>query len=301
MRFGRLKDMRRVFRWAVAGCALAMAIAASPCTAQAPDTFRWIDFHSPKDEDVVVWVTRALDGQKWTAIREIGVEYDAALVITTLRSSPTASPNRDSFSIWSVSLANRAVTHIVDGTNLRLADWLLLAVGEPRELGVLYDDCNDCEATTYFTALHYDLRNRTWAARWLEAGGKTIPVWTTKDPMGVTQTQVFAVLSDPQNGHEVLGTWSHLDYGKQKAAQDTVYRYDVDPQTDREDSELLYGRDAANMKDRLCRGQDAVPGLARGQDSPLCQSAEKPRYERKPVTTPPSNNHGESRPPAARH
>lgn len=294
--------MRSIPRCAAIGLlALAVAIAPSLCTAQAPDNFRWIDFHSPKDQDVVVWVARALDGQKWTAIREIGVEYDAALVITTLRSSPSASPNRDAFSIWSVSLANRAVTHIVDGTNLRLADWLLLAIGEPRELGVLYDDCNDCEATTYFTALHYDLRNRTWTARWLQAGGRTVPVWTTKDSMGVTQTQVFAVMADPANGHEVLGTWNHLDYGKQKPAQDAVYRYDVDSRTDIESTQLLFGRDAANMKDRLCRAQDAVPGLARGQDAPLCQMAEKPRYERKPVTSPPANNHGESRPPAARH
>jgi hypothetical protein len=293
--------MRCIPRRALAGlAALVMAIAPSLSTAQSPDTFHWIDFHSPKDEDVVVWVTRALDGQKWTSIREIGVEYDAALVITTLRSSPEASPNRDSFSIWSVSLANRALTHIVDGTNLRLTDWLLLAPGEPRELGLLYDDCNDCEATTYFTALHYDLRNRTWTARWLQAGGKTIPVWTAKDPIGVTHTQVFAVMADPANGHEVLGTWNHLDYGKQKSAEDTVYRYDVDSRTDIESSQLLSGHDAANMKDRLCRAQDAVPGLARGQDSPLCQTAEKPHYERKPVTTPPANNHGESRPPAAR-
>ena len=55
------------------------------------------------------------------------------------------------------------------------------------------------------------------------------------------------------------------------------------------------------MKQRLCSAQDAVPGLARGQDSPLCQQIVKPRYERKPVTTPPANNHGQSEPPGARH
>src|SRR6266702_1326431 len=84
------KPMRCVPRcpfvfWFIAGLfALVVAAATPPCTAQAPDTFRWIDFHSPKDEDVIIWVTRALDGEKWTAIREIGVQYDAALVITTL-------------------------------------------------------------------------------------------------------------------------------------------------------------------------------------------------------------------------
>lgn len=271
---------------------------ATLCTAQAPDAFRWIDFHSPNDQDVVNWVTGAIAGQKWTAIREIGVEYDAALVITTYRSSPQAAPNRDSFSIWNVSLANRALTHIVDGTNLRLLDWLLLNVGQGRELAALYDNCTDCQATTYFTAFHYDLRSHTWAARWLQSGGKTIAVWTASTPIGVTQTQVYAVMADG-SGRETLGTWNHLDYGKAKPAEDYVYRYDLDPVSEMERAQLLSGRDAAAMKDKLCRGQDAVPGLARGQDAPLCQTAEKPHYERRPVTTPPPNNQGQSRPPGA--
>jgi hypothetical protein len=268
------------------------------CSAQAPDTFRWIDFHAQSDQDVAVWVTRALDGEKWTAVREIGVQYDAALVITTNRATPQSATNRDTFSIWSVSLSNRALTHIADGANLRLMDWLLLNVGQGRELGALYDDCTDCQATTYFTALHYDLRQHTWAARWMQ-GGKAVPVWVSNVVSGVTHTQVFAVMAD-ENGRETLGTWSHLDYGKTKPAQDAVYRYDLDPQSDLERTQLLFGRDAANMKDRLCRAQDVVPGLSRGQDSTLCPSSEKPHYERKPVTSPPPNNQGQSRPPGSK-
>jgi hypothetical protein len=291
--------MGGIARWAVAGLiGLAIAAMTSPCAAQAPDTFRWINFHAQSDQDVVVWVTRALDNEKWTAIREIGVQYDAALVITTLRGTPQAAPNRDTFSIWSVSLSDRKLTRIVDGANLRLMDWVLLNVGQGRELAALYDDCTDCQATTYFTAFHYDLRQRTFAGRWL-ANGKAVPVWASNAPLGVTQTQVFAVMADG-NGVETLGTWNYLDYGKQKAAEETVYRYDLDPQTDVERTQLLSGRDAAAMKDRLCRAQDAVPGLSRGQDSSLCQTSQKPHYERKPVTTPPPNNHGQSRPPGAR-
>jgi hypothetical protein len=287
--------MRSFIWWAVAF--VVMAIDVSCCAAQAPDSFRWIDFHSPNDQDVVNWVTRALQEQKWTAIREIGVEYDQALVITTNRNSPQGAPNRDSFSIWSVSLANRALTHLVDGTNLRIADWLLLDVTTPRELSVLYEDCKDCDATTYFTTLHYDLRQHRWAVRWLQGGGKTIAVWSAKAPLGVTRTQVFAVMAD-SNGHEVLGTWSHLDYGNQKPAEESVYRFDVDPQTGIERSQLLFGRDAVSMKAHLCHGQDLVPGLGRGQDSILCGEAhaEKPRHERNPVTTPPKNNQGQSQP-----
>jgi hypothetical protein len=292
--------MRGIPRWAVPGLiVLVMAGIGSSCTAQAPDTFRWIDFHSQKDQDVVVWVTRALDNEKWTAIREIGVQYDAALVITTLRATPQAAPNRDTFSIWSVSLSDRKLTHIVDGANLRLMDWLLLNVGQGRELAALYDDCNDCQATTYFTAFHYDLRQHTFAARWM-GGGKAVPVWASNAALGVTQTQVFAVMAD-ENGREMLATWNHLDYGKEKPADDAVYRYDLDPTTDIERTQLLLGRDAASMKDRLCRAQDAVPGLSRGQNSSLCETSQKPHYERKPVTTPPANNQGQSRPPGSKH
>jgi hypothetical protein len=291
--------MRGLPWWAIVGLhVLAMASFSRSSAAQAPDSFRWIDFHAQDDQDVLVWVTRALDTQKWTAIREIGVEYDAALVITSFRTSPQASPNHDTFSIWSVSLANRAVTHIADGVNLRLTDWLLLDAGQGRELGALFDDCNDCQATTYFTALHYDLRQHTFAGRWMN-GVKAVPVWTTNAPMGATQTQVFAVMAD-ENGRETLGTWSHLDYGEGKPAEDAVYRYDIDSQNDIERSQLLSGKEAASMKDRLCHAQDVVPGLSRGQDSGLCQTSAKPRYARKPVTTPPANNHGQSKPPGAR-
>lgn len=286
-------------RWARAvAVSLAMAVASSVCLAQAPDSFRWIDFHSPKDEDVVIWVTRALDGQSWTAIREIGVQYDAALVITTLRATPQSAANQDTFSIWSVSLANRLVTPILKGVNLRLMDWMLFVSGEPRELGALYDDCRNCSATTFFTAFHYDLRQRTWAARWMR-GGQAVPWWTESPPPGVTKTQITAAIADP-NGVETLGTWNHLDYGKQKPAEDFVYRYDVDALSGIERTQLLFGRDAAEMKDRLCHPEAAVPGLSRGQESALCQQTQKAHWERKPVTTPPANNEGQSRPPGGK-
>ena len=64
----------------------ATAFSVSLASAQ-QDTFRWVDFHSPKDQDVVIWVTRSLEAEKWTSIREIGVIYDA--VLTSLRSSMT--------------------------------------------------------------------------------------------------------------------------------------------------------------------------------------------------------------------
>jgi len=122
------------------------------------ETFRWIDFHAEKDQPIVVWVTRSLDSEKWTAIREIGVLYDAALVVTTLRGAPDASPAADSFQLWSVSLTKHVATPLLKGANLRWLDWMQLAPGAPREITAFYDDCRECAATTYFTAFHYDIR-----------------------------------------------------------------------------------------------------------------------------------------------
>jgi hypothetical protein len=288
--------------------ATVLAAATSLCAQQAPESFRWIDFHSAqdqKDKDVVVWVTRSLEPEKWTAIREIGVEYDAALVVTTLRATPQSAVNADTFTVWSVSLTNHLLTPLLKGVNLRLLDWMLFAEGRDRELGALYDDCTECNAATFFTAFHYDGAQHMWAARWMR-GGQAVPIWNAKPPDGVALTQVYAGLAEP-DGRELVGTWNHFDYGKQKDPEDFVYRYDLDPFSSLERTQLLSGKEAEAMKLRLCAGHGAAAGqglglgLARGQESPLCQQAAPPRPERKPVTTPPANNRGQSVPPGARH
>ncbi len=61
----------------------------------------------------------------------------------------------------------------------------------------------------------------------------------------------------------------------------------------------LSGAEAEALKLRICRGQDALPGVARGQDGQLCQTV-IPKAERKPVTTPPVNAQGKSMPPGKR-
>ena len=277
----------------------AMLALAALLPAQQPDPFRWMDFHAPQDQDVIVWVTRSLASQKWTAIREIGVEYDAALVVTTLRASPESLPSADTFTVWSLSLTNHGITPLITGVNLRLVDWMKLAEGAPEELGVLYENCNECAADTYFTAFHYDVSRHAWAARWMR-GGQGAPIWSANPPQGVAWTQVYAAMAEP-NGRELMATWSHFDYGKQKPPEDFVYRYDLDSFSGLEHTQPLSGKDADAMKLRLCSGQGALPGLARGQDSPLCQQTAKPRIERKPVTTPPANNRGQSAPPGSRH
>ncbi|MGA3373222.1 MAG: hypothetical protein ABSC48_15820 [Terracidiphilus sp.] len=278
--------------------ASALTVAAPLPAQQPPENFRWVDFHSASDQSVVTWVTRSLEPEKWTAIREIGVEYDAALVVTTLRATPESPAGADTFTVWSLSLTKHTVAPLIRGVNLRLLDWLLLADGEPRELGALYDDCRECAATTFFTAFHYDLAQHMWAARWMR-GSQTAPIWSTGVTQGVALTQVYALLAEP-NGRQLMGTWSHFDYGKAKKPEDSVFRYDLDTFSGLERTQLLSGKEADAMKQRLCAAQSIAPELARGQDSPLCQQTLKPPPARKPVTTPPANNRGQSLPPKAR-
>jgi hypothetical protein len=262
-----------------------------------PDAFRWVDFHSQQDQSVVAWVTRSLQVDQWTAIREIGVKYDAALVITAFRATPQSLPADDTFTVWSASLTSHLVAPLVTGVQLHLYDWERFADGASEDLAALYDNCRNCAAETYFTAFYYDVAHHMWGARWINSG-QAAPVWNSDTSSEPGWTQVYALLTEG-DGHVELCTWNHFDYGKQKPPTDVLFRYDRDPFSGLDRSAALTGDQADPMKLRLCRAQDAVQGLARGQDSPLCQSLVNPRTERHPVTTPPANNHGRSTPPGA--
>ena len=277
---------------------LAASVLAPLSSRAEQDTFRWMDFHNPKDQDIVVWVTRSLEAEKWSSIREIGVLYDAALVVTTARSNPQASPGSDIFNLWSASLTTHAITPLLKGVDLRWLDWMQFSETGPPELGALYEDCFECAATTYFTALYYDRSQHIWNARWIR-GGQGVPIWTASTPEGVTLTRVYAILAGP-NGRELVGTWNHFDYGKEKPAEDFVFRYDLDPFSSLERTQLLSGKEAEAMKQRLCSFQ-GTGTVARGQDSALCQQTVHVRPERRPTTTPPANNQGRSVPPGSHH
>jgi hypothetical protein len=264
------------------------------------DTFRWMDFHSQaqNEQDIIAWVTRSMQPEKWTSIRDIGVLYDAALVVTTLRSGPQASPTSDTFNVWSASLTSHAITPLLKGVNLRWLDWMQFSDIGPPELGALYDDCSECAATTYFTAFYYDRSQHIWNARWIR-GGQGAPIWSGTSPEGVSLTRVYAILAGP-NGREMVGTWNHFDYGKQKPPEDFVFRYNLDPSTGLEATQILSGKEAEAMKQRLCTFQ-GTGDIARGQDSSLCQQTVHPHPERRPTTTPPANNQGRSVPPGSHH
>ena len=275
--------------------ALLLTLSSSLSSQQAPESFRWIDFHSPKDQDVVTWVTRSLAVGDWTAIREIAVEYDAALVVTTNRPSPQAQPNADTFTIWTASLTDHSYAPLIRGVNLRWLDWMRFVDDAPYELAILYEDCGNCVANTFFTAFHYDVKTHSWLARWIR-NNQGVPMYSANTPPGIDWSQAYAAFAEG-NGREYVITWSHFDYASKKPSDDFIYRYDVDPITGLDRIQPMSGRGATDMEMRICRGQDAVSGLSRGQDSPICQKI-LPSNERKPVTTPPANNRGKMALPA---
>jgi hypothetical protein len=274
--------------------------AALPLFAQdSTENFRWTDFHNQKDQNIVAWVERSLAVVKWTAVREIGVQYDAALVVTTERATPQSGPETDTFTVWNASLTSHVVAPLVSGVNLRWFAPMRFADGAPEELPALYDNCRECSASTYFTAFHYDIQHHQWAARWMR-GSDAAPVWNASAPAGVDWTEVYAVLPEG-DGHTELVTWTHLDYGKKKAADDILFRYDIVPVSHEDRTTILKLKESESMEMRLCRSTDAVPGLESGQDSELCRNLVGLRPERKPVTTPPANNRGQSAPGHVSH
>lgn len=271
---------------AIAAISLAASVAAfsqQPEPAeQQQGAFYWVNFHSPKDQSIVTWVTRSLAVEDWTAIREIGVMYDSALVVTTNRPTTQSLPDTDTFNVWNVSLTNHMVTPVLKGVNLRWLAMLRLFASAPMEPAVLYDNCRQCAANTYFTTFHYDVVTRRWEARWL-SGGESVAVWNTNHPAGTDWTQVYAVMTGG-NGIAQLVTWNHFDFGPGKPPEDSMFRYDVDPFSGLDRTAVVSPKQVDAMKVALCNAQDAVSGLARGQDSELCrQVLHKPELFRKPL------------------
>ena len=132
--------------------------------AQVIDGFAWVDMKT--DTQTVARVTGFLSNKPYTALREIAVVGQQALVITSLRKDPTANPGNDKFMAFGVSLRDGSVEELLDGTNLKYIDWQKFYDYDTPELLATYDDCAQCKATTFLTAFYLDRRTRHWDARW---------------------------------------------------------------------------------------------------------------------------------------
>ncbi len=256
-----------------------------------------MDFHSQKDQDIIVWVTRSLAVENWTAIREIGVLYDAALVETTDRATPQSAANADTFSIWSVSLTNHLVVPLIRGVNLRWLDWMRFRSNGPEELAVLYDNCRQCLANTYFTAFYYDPVQHGWAARWMRGGQGGAGVELQR----ARQHGLDAGLRGVRPAGRA-GDARHLEPLRLRTAE-TPRRFCL---RIRCGSLQRLGPGATADRDRRRLHEDAHlrrfgrgAGLARGQDTPLCIPYVRRETPRKPATTP-ADNHGQAFPHGSR-
>jgi hypothetical protein len=302
----RVSRSSRLCGWLKAFASLTLLAPVMASSQPSLDAFHWVDFHDAKDSPTVAWVTQALKAEKWTAIREIGVQWDSAVVLTSERKTPQSNPPADAYTVWSVSLAKHDVQPLLHGVNPRILNWTTFGgtYQQAPELALVYDDCSGCDApSTFFTTLYYNMAAHAWRARWMR-GDQAAVLWNTGNVDGVTRTQIYGLLTEPP-GRDVLATWGHFDYGKAKPAEDFVFEYSVDPASGLEQTQGLSGKHAESMMARLCRadpGQidSAMAELARGQDSEICrelvQAQIKTRPARRPTTTPPANNHGQSTP-----
>jgi hypothetical protein len=232
--------------------------------AQVIDGFAWVDLKA--DTKTVDRVNYLLQGKTYTAIREIGLVGQQALVITSHRKDPIANPMNDSFTAYGVSLHDGMVEELLDGTNLKYIDWQKFYDYDTPELVATYNDCSQCQATTFLTAFYIDRRTRRWGARWRrEVAGA--PLYSA-DP---TKDYVYALFMNVDQ-KVVLDTW--VSYPEQKRSSrggEFLYEYRIDVPSDQGTSRPLGGRDVLPVKQRLCAGQDVVFGIAGGQDSEACK------------------------------
>ena len=232
--------------------------------AQVIDGFAWVDMKA--DAKTVDRVNYLLQSKTYTAIREIGLMGEQALVITTLRKDPTANPLNDSFTAYGVSLHDGTVEVLLDGTNLKYIDWQKFYDYDTPELVATYDDCAQCKVTTFLTAFYIDRKTRRWGARWRrEIAGA--PLYSA-DP---TKNYVYALFMNVDQ-KVVLDTWvSYPEQKKSSRGGEFLFEYRIDIPSDQGTSRPLTGRDVLPVKQRLCAGQNVVFGIAGGQDSAACK------------------------------
>jgi hypothetical protein len=277
---------------------LAAFLSTPPMRAQSIENFRWLDLRQPSDVQTIV--TRALMNEPYTALREIGyiglppketatpaskgaagatsaannasklqVPRDAhLLVITAQRTNSSALPDDDVLSVYDINQRQITATLLLRGPGLRPLGWLRMWREGTPELVTTYNDCVECQRTTFFTTFHIDLKTHEWQVRWPRSTSGA-PIFSEGQEANGGQ-QVYALLDD-EAGRVVLGTWAHFStHGRPDT--DVVYAYRVEYYGSREATEPLSGASARAFEQRLCGGQGVLFGLADGQDSALCHS-----------------------------
>jgi hypothetical protein len=246
---------------------LSFLIASLTVSAQVMDGFSWVDLKA--DAKTVERVNYLLAGKPYTAIREIAVAGQQALVIATLRKDPTANPGNDTFTAYGVALHDGSVEELLDGTNLKYIDWQKFYDYDTPELVATYEDCAQCKATTFLTAFYIDRKTRRWGARWRrEIAGAPLYSAAGAEP---AKSYIYALFMNVDQ-RVVLDTWvSFPEQKKSSRGGEYLFEYRVDALSDQGTSRPLTGRDVLPVKQRLCAGQSVVFGIAGGQDNEACR------------------------------
>ena len=271
---------------------LVLTVFPAAMRAQSIENFRWLDLRQPGDVQTIV--ARALMNEPYTALREVGyigvppkepaapinttaaanatklpVPRDAhLLVITAQRTNPSALPDDDVLSVYDVNQRQITAKLLLRGPGLRLLGWVRMWRESSPELVATYNDCADCQRTTFFTTFHVELKSQQWEVRWPRSSAGA-PIFSEGQEANGGQ-QVYALLDD-EAGRVVLGTWVHFSTPG-RPVTDVVYAYRVEYYGSHEATEPLVGTQAHAFEQRLCGGQGVLFGLADGQDSALCRS-----------------------------
>lgn len=257
------------------------AFCVQSASAQALEGFSWTDLR--QDSERVAAVTKSLEGEKYTALREIAVVGDAALVITSTRANPTAKPEQDQYTAYSLDLKSpdQKPDLLMTGSHLQIRDWLRFIREGDTELVATYDDCSDCRATTFLTSFYIDEKTKKWRARWpREVAGA--PLFSaTPENAGETDQAYALMVGD--DGRAILVTWSHFQQKNGKKGEDYLFEYDVDPASGREHVRPIYGADAPPLKARLCKAEGEALGIASGQDTASCTQLAKAAVPKAPA------------------
>jgi hypothetical protein len=153
---------------------LFMLNVASP--AQTPAGFHWVDFR--REPNTIARVNGLLQAEIYSAIREIGVVADSALVFTTTREADQNTPEGDMWTVYSISTKSAKVRKLLTGYDLHIVAWLRFLTDHDGELGITYLDCYECEPAKLFTAFHYE-PNHGWRTRWTANGPGPPPGYTS--------------------------------------------------------------------------------------------------------------------------
>jgi len=224
-------------------------------------------------------VRQALHDTPITAIREVGIEGDFALVMVTSREAGAPTPDYDQWYVYNLSLQTGNKQLLVFGYGVKLLDW----VGKSSdELAITYYDCWECEAATLFTTFHFTNANG-WRARWTnktQAGkypqpGAVALMTDVGDPYDDNDVdQVFAVVAQPGNGF-AAGSWFHSRNTKTGKVDDDLELYSIDSSSGDDRTQKLVGQAALNWERRICTQSNILIQPALGQNSKACRNVLK--------------------------